>query len=129
MTISWLKLSTLILVLIFSTATQAKREPSKMSFEQAQKAMAAAEAYAKEKNWKVAILITDLAYEMPSIQTQPKASMEQKLVHVAEGSAFQGTFEFCPIAFTSPLPIACLSSSISPLFPFPEMERHGERGE
>ena len=31
----------------------------KMSFEQAQAAMSAAENYAKEKNWKVAILITD----------------------------------------------------------------------
>ncbi len=59
MHISFLKLSTLILILGFSTIALAKPEPSKINFSQAAKAMQAAEAYANEKNWKVTILITD----------------------------------------------------------------------
>ncbi|ARN72801.1 GlcG/HbpS family heme-binding protein [Oceanicoccus sagamiensis] len=47
------------LILIGSTVAWAKNEPSRMTYAMAATAMDAAEAYARNENWRVTILITD----------------------------------------------------------------------
>ncbi len=62
MTSRFQKYAIAVLFLLSSTATFAQNadsEPSRMSYELATTAMVAAEAYAREQQWNVTILITD----------------------------------------------------------------------
>ncbi len=49
----------ILLMLLGSTTAWTKQGPSRMTYAMAEKATNAAEAYAREKNWRVTILVTD----------------------------------------------------------------------
>jgi glc operon protein GlcG len=59
MTIKLTKSLMIALMFLFSTSSIAQDEAPKMTYEMAQKAMVAAEAYARDKEWNVTIMVTD----------------------------------------------------------------------
>lgn len=58
MLVKFLRSAAALMLFCFSTASLAQ-EDSKMSYAMAEKAMEAAEAYARDKGWNVTILVTD----------------------------------------------------------------------
>lgn len=55
----FLKNAAAVLMLFLSTTAFAQDDPSKMTYAMAEKAIEAAEAYARDKGWNVTILVTD----------------------------------------------------------------------